>query len=61
MSKEELIARILARRGQGEAMCTCVFPQPAARPGEADAAARASPGNAAEHGRTGSSGAARAE
>ena len=61
MSKEELIARILARRGQGEAMCTCVPLQPAARPGGADAGAQARPEGTPEHGRSGPSGAARAE
>jgi hypothetical protein len=61
MSKQEMIAQILARRGEGEAKCYGGPLQPAARPGGAHAAARARPESAAEHGRIDSSGAARSE
>jgi len=71
MSKQEMIAQILARRGEsGGIMCVCEYSptvtvslplQPAARPGGGDAGARAKPESAAEHARIGSSGAARAD
>ena len=71
MSKQEMIAQILARRGEGGGICcVCEYspsvtvsqpPQPPARRGRADAAALAKPESAAEHARIGSSGVARAD
>ena len=62
MSKDELLAKILARRGDGGAMCTCVpLNNPQKGRGKVDAAAARRAESAAAAARIGSTGTASAD